>query len=314
VLFAITAFFGFLTKPTTSFVLVGFVLFIIGKAIVSLPKQKTMQNTVKTLGFATLAVLIIVLPTLFSTDLLTKAWDHAKLSDKNYTAIITADQKKFAAENILCKGIYGTDVDDPFRIRGTWNKYCQNSRSNSDLIKQTLKSRSLKGHLTFFYQKDIATFASTNFGGFADGNQRNNVLDAPAYTGHILKTVHDYQVGTRDKALQKQYENRASFQIFRAGINWSWYFVLFLMAAGVAFVFTRKRLPSIFPILYTSATLFIIYETIFESRSRYLVHYLPLFIVMACFMLSPRAVSRTERIILSLRSKVSRRYKRRGER
>lgn len=185
-------------------------------------------------------------------------------------------------------GFYNEDdVQATISIIGKDNK----TKYNLDVFKQRISNLGLTGYIKYLYQKYNCIISD---GTFFYGSEGHFYVSEPIIKGQKIESIQKYFY--KDKDEYNKYTNN----LFQA----TWTFLLIVIFIGEAFILIRfirkkEKINTKIGIVELSIIGIILFILLFEGRSRYLINYVPMFILLGsyCFDYLLKLKREKERIL-----------------
>jgi hypothetical protein len=282
---------GFLLKPiTVAPAIVCLLLILIAKTphtFASLPfgflKSKFRLSLLSKAIFAC----VLLIPILLTSSVFVFTWDSLHLSQPTLQKMEESTPKKI--DHFLAMGLTGSGKWQPSNrgayipavVKKTYSmKDNPNERFsyNLEYAKEQVVNRGLVGNYAFLWNKEGTTIGDGTFSAWIEGSGKKIFSSGTYYNDSISKAFRNNEIGD---GVGKVTLNNAK-QI-------AWLVVLALIALQVVFLKSKnKAWRDTFDVrfvLYGIISMFILYEVFFESRGRYSIVFIPIFVLVASYTL-----------------------------
>jgi len=242
---SLTCFIGYMLKMTAIICLAGIIIYHL------LCDNEFLKKNVK--KFSIIIVIILLMSIIFKLTITKNIEEKTNVEKIPYTHWIMMGM------NSTTMGIYSGD--DYNLITYSVPTTAERQKINIVEIKKRLKAFGYIGYIKFLADKASITWGDGTY--FAPEKLRREVVN---YT-----TLHDYVL-----------TNGEHFNLYYTFSQVVHFTIMIFMTISVAILFKRKEYNFLFSILLSIFGLFI-FLLIWETRSRYLINFIPLFIILAVF-------------------------------
>ena len=278
ILMALCTIVGFLVKPTNIIVLIAIVIMEIVEFINSLlnsnEKKKLIKNLMsKLLKF--MFIYIIVVALVYGIFLVYKNVRLGKyISKQEY------EENSFPFTHFLMMGMkpvdyegkyYGQYNDDDVNATASQVGIEAKKEYNLNQVKLRLSNMGVKGYLSYLVGKYAHIISD---GTFFYGCEGSFYTSEPYYSNSVAKVIQKFVY------IDKEYYYDITKYIMQA----IWGVILLTIVIGSILKFNKENLN--INIMELSIIGIIMFILLFESRSRYLMNYLPIFIVLSTYSIS----------------------------
>ncbi len=262
----VLVFFGFKLKPST-------IIIIIAIGIGALCFNKSIRQKLATYGRNIIVILcgVMIALIIFTVDernvlgeyLSKDIYDAYEMPASYFTMV--GLQKQPVSDD---KSLWGAfNSEDYFAVSNITGKSAKEDYTSS-VIKNRISSLGFTGYIEFLMAKANFCFEDGTFFWGGEGNFLTNA--APATSNSIGKWIQGFIY----------YSSANYVSVYSYLLQGVWMTLLLLILMGLIFApNSYKSLPSM--ILRIAIFGLLLYLLIFEARSRYLINYLPIFILLA---------------------------------
>lgn len=275
---------GYLVKPTN--IIISIAIFIIEllsmivKKIVK--KQSAKQNQIllnknkyKQHFINCFIVFFTILVVYGSFDI------YKNLRLKNYISKEITYQNSFPMTHFMMMGLkpegyegkyYGVYLEDD--VNSTKSQIGKSAKKEYNIkqIKIRLKAMGIKGYISYLYDK--YTFIISD-GSFFYGDEGNFYQSEPYFSGKLASLVQGFSY------VDGKYYNKITVNIMQS--YWIIILGLILISSILSLIYGDEKKISILKLSIIGIIAFIL---LFEARSRYLMNYLPVFILLAIYSIN----------------------------
>lgn len=138
-------------------------------------------------------------------------------------------------------------------------------RKNLDLLKSRLKQKGLNGYLQHIWNKSCMIHSEGNF--FWGGEGGMNFLNFDLSRHSVMRSIY--------------FINGTNYDIYKYGVQGIWFILLLVAGSGILSI-DQKHSPEQMMIALTIWGI-VLFNALFEARSRYLIPFLPIYSVMFCY-------------------------------
>lgn len=275
---------GYLVKPTNIIILIAIFIIelisMIEKRIFKKQSDKQKQillnkNKYKQYFINCLTVFLTILVVYGSFSI------YKNLRLKKYISKDLIYQNSFPMTHFMMMGLkpegydgkyYGVYSEDD--VNSTKSQIGKNSKKEYNIkqIKNRLKSMGIKGYISYLYDK--YTFIISD-GSFFYGNEGSFYQSGPYSNGKLANFVQDFSY------VDRKYYNKVTINIMQS--YWIIVLGLILISSILSLIYDEDRKFSILKLSIIGIIAFIL---LFEARSRYLMNYLPIFILLAIYSIN----------------------------
>ncbi len=195
---------------------------------------------------------------------------------RNYISKEEIKKNSFPMTHFLMMGLKPTDIEGKYYglyleddVQATKSHIGVDAKKefNINEAKNRLKAMGINGYISFLYDK--FTFIISD-GTFFYGKEGNFYTSDAYSNGSIAKFIQNYA-----------YQDRAGYSLITINIMQTiWIMLLVMCIIDICINFFNERVSNI-DVLRLSAIGIILFILLFEARSRYLINYLPIFIILA---------------------------------
>ena len=275
---------GYLVKPTNIIILIAIFIIelisMIEKRIFKKQSDKQKQillnkNKYKQYFINCLTVFLTILVVYGSFSI------YKNLRLKKYISKDLIYQNSFPMTHFMMMGLkpegydgkyYGVYSEDD--VNSTKSQIGKNAKKEYNIkqIKNRLKSMGIKGYISYLYDK--YTFIISD-GSFFYGNEGSFYQSEPYSNGKLANFVQDFSY------VDRKYYNKVTINIMQS--YWIIVLGLILISSILSLIYDEDRKFSILKLSIIGIIAFIL---LFEARSRYLMNYLPIFILLAIYSIN----------------------------
>lgn len=263
---------GLLIKPTNIIILIAIILIELINLIMKIASKTREKIDIKICLKNTLAIVLtaIIIYGGFSV--------YKQIRLGKYITKEDIENNSFSMTHFFMMGLKPTEVegkyyghynqDDVDNTAAHIGKEAKKEYNISE-AKNRLKNMGVKGYISFLYDKYTWIISD---GTFFYGNEGHFYTTEPFFKEGFAKLVQDYS-----------YQGREGYRNVTVNILQTyWCAVLILITLGTIIKFIKKEKDEI-NILRLSVIGIIAFILLFEARSRYLINYLPIMIILAVY-------------------------------
>ncbi|MGN1299277.1 MAG: hypothetical protein ACI4UE_04775 [Candidatus Scatovivens sp.] len=266
---AITLAISVLIKPTNIIIFTAIIMIEFVKIISNCSKNKKinyMEYMKKIVAFSLTIILVILLYNFIQNSII-----------NNYISKQDIKDNKFSFTHFIMMGLKDTKNNkNQYGMYYEYDVQCTKSyigvgakrKFNMQQIKNRLADMGIKGYINFIYNKytwiiSDGTFFYGREGNFYAGSEPKNC-------GEFAKKIQEYT-----------YYDKEGFNNFTVNFEQAIWIVVLMLLLFDSLLNIKKTDDTYLNILRISVIGIILFILLFEARSRYLFHYLPIFIILA---------------------------------
>lgn len=269
---------GVLLKPTNIIILIAIIII---EFIKNLNKEK-IKNILndnfknKIINFSKALLIVIVVSSIIYTGF--SKYKDIKIG--MYISDESFEKHSFPMTHFMMMGLKPTDVEGKYYgyylfedVEATQAQIGKKAKTEYHIseIKKRLNKMGFSGYLEYLYDKYTVIISD---GGFFYGNEGHFFVSEPYAKFEISKKIQEYT------CLKTEKFNKYTLQFMQA----YWSLILMLIFINTLKQFNRKEHFSINLMRLTIIGI-ILFNLLFEARSRYFINHLPIFIMLASYSL-----------------------------
>lgn len=253
ILLGIVAAIGYLIKPQVIIVCIAIIIILTFRAITEFKKC-----------YRNLILVVLLLAIMFSfnktyTSVINRMYDHRIQTEKN----ITFTHYLMMGLNER-KGLYGAWYDKDFNYSMSFDSKKEREEGNLLIVKQRLENFGVTGYSHFLWKKANWVLGDATFFWMCEGSGFTKDL---SYNG----------TSTQKFIRSFLYLDAPNFKIYGSYLTGIWMIINLFML----FPYQDKKAMFNFAIIKLSIVGIVMFTLMFEGRSRYLINYIPFFIMAA---------------------------------
>lgn len=248
---------GYYLKPQCVIVTIGIAIISLFRFIVKKIKAKSIMYIFSiAAGFVLFAVMF------------NYQFDIISNNKVNYSKSVPASHFMMmgAAENPVTPGIGGFDVDSTLYYTYRYKKTHVKNEKCIERLKYDLKNYGVAGYISHLWQKAEWVLGDGSFAWLVEGE-----FFTDDYSEDNTSGIREYFIGKKDGGVTTRYRH---FGI----INGIW--LAGLLFFVIPFGMSRKDYEDVKWLIWISAAGCVLFTLIFEGRSRYLINYIPFFLII----------------------------------
>lgn len=160
------------------------------------------------------------------------------------------------------RGVY---TQEDYEISQNEKDIPNRQRKNWDVLRDRMKQKGINGYLHHVWSKSCMIHSEGNF--FWGGEGGMNFLNFDLSKHSVMRNIY--------------YINGTHYDIYKYGVQGIWFMLLLIVGSGILSI-DRNHTPEQMMIALTIWGI-ILFNILFEARSRYLIPFLPIYCMMFCY-------------------------------